>query len=114
MRPIKINKSWADYFADLDLDAIDIDITGEQLDRAEFYSAINSILQMLMSNPNALQDPNIRKLFYKIFDKVGVVSPLEIAKPSPLGQMGQIRENTGGTAGIPEIGQRPEVGIASI
>ena len=114
LRPIKINKSWTDYFADLDLDAIDIDITGEQLDRAEFYSAINSILQMLMSNPNALQDPNIRKLFYKIFDKVGVVSPLEIAKPSPLGQMGQMRENTGGTAGLPEIGQRPEVGIASI
>jgi len=28
--------------------------------------------------------------------------------------MGQMRENTGGTAGLPEMGQRPEVGIASI
>jgi len=66
-----------------------------------------------MSNPNALQDPNIRKLFYKIFDKVGVVSLLEIAKPSPLGQQatGAV---SGGTAGLPEMGQRPEVGIASI
>jgi hypothetical protein len=122
LRGMKLStkKTWVDYFSDLDMNAVEVDITGEQLNKAEFYSAVNAVLQMLMSNPNALQDPNIKKLLDKILDEAGMVSPLELVKPNPIGMgqatggaVGTVGAVTDGTAGLPEMGQRPEVGVAS-
>lgn len=77
------NKTWKEYFEDLDMDAVEVEITGENRDKQAILTTLDSILQRMMMNPEALNDPNIRKVFNKIIDEVGGISPLELKGASP-------------------------------
>ncbi|MEM5871459.1 MAG: hypothetical protein QW051_01160 [Candidatus Aenigmatarchaeota archaeon] len=87
LRSLKIaSKTWKEYFSDLDMDAIEVDITGEKKNRAAFFSLANALLQLIIQNPNALQNPDARMLINQIMDEAGYVSPLQFSNKyvSPL------------------------------
>lgn len=76
-------KTWADYLKDLDMNALEIEITGENRDKQTILTTLDALLQRLMMNPEALQDENVRKIFNRIIDEVGpgVLSPLQVSVP---------------------------------
>jgi len=90
------NQTWADYFGDLDMDAIEIDIAGENRNKAEAFSIINGILQLIIQNPNALNDNNVRNLLNWIMDEAGYISPLQFAPAQPAQPAQNIQTNVGG------------------
>lgn len=51
---------------------IDIVITGEQIDLASKFSAVQVVLQILGSNPTILQDPNTKKYFMQLLEVIGI------------------------------------------
>lgn len=72
-REVKISKG--DY-DDLEY-RIDVIITGEQIDLAAKISTLQTVLQVLGSNPTIMQDPRTKKVFSKLLDMAGV-SPVEL------------------------------------
>jgi len=90
------NQTWADYFGDLDMDAIEIDIAGENRNKAEAFSIINGILQLIIQNPNALNDTNVRNLLNWIMDEAGYISPLQFTPAQPAQPSQNIQTNVGG------------------
>lgn len=79
LRAIRVaSKTWREYFADLDMDAIEVDITGEKKNRAAFFSLANALLQLLIQNPTALENPDARLIINQIMDEAGYISPLEM------------------------------------
>lgn len=70
---LKKNKSWKipeDYYDNLEY-KIDIILTNEQIDTASRLSTLQTIMQILGSNPTILQDKRTRKIFYKAIDLAG-------------------------------------------
>lgn len=65
----------ADYYDDIKY-KIDIIITNEQIDMASRLSTLQTILQIIGSNPMILQEPRTRKIFYKLLDLTGF-SPID-------------------------------------
>ena len=57
---------------------VEILITGEQLDKAAQMETLNTALGMVASNPQVLQDPKVSKLFGKVLELSGGISPVEI------------------------------------
>lgn len=51
---------------------IDIIITNEQIDLASKMSTLQTVLQIIGSNPTILQDPNTKKVFYQLLDLAGI------------------------------------------
>jgi len=100
------NETWADYFKDFDMDAIEIDITGESRDKQSIITTLDSILQRVMANPQALQDPNIKKILSKILDEVDGLSPLHLVNAPP------IQEGT--TGGMPNPMQEMGAGAGKV
>lgn len=98
--------TWKEYFKDLDMNALEVEITGENRDKQSILITLDTLLQRIMSNPEALNDPNIKKIFNKILDETGVMSPLQMSAipGQPQG------EPTQGTGGLPPIGGGAEVG----
>lgn len=98
------DKTWAEYFDDLDLaDSIEIEITGENKDKNAILSNLYAIFQILASNPQALQDPNVKKIFDRIIDEIGmgVITPMQFSAS----QVGTTGGETGvGMAGMPTPG----------
>jgi len=98
-RALKLGKNastWKEYFSDLDLDAIEVEITGENRNKAEAFSIMNGILQLLIQSPNALDNPNVRKLLSKIMDEAGYVLPFEFLQGNDSAQ-GPQQQPVGGT-----------------
>jgi hypothetical protein len=95
-------KTWKEYFEDFDLNSIEVEITGENRDKRAIITTLDTVLQRMMANPEALNHPDIRKVFNKIIDEVGpgVLSPLQLTGISQ-------QETTGGKpamAGAGEVG----------
>jgi len=103
------NQTWADYFGDLDMDAIEIDITGENRNKAEAFSIINGILQLIIQNPNALNDNNVRNLLNWIMDEAGYISPLQFApaQPAQPAQMSNVGGGTNALKGMAGLNMPP-------
>lgn len=72
-RELKIDKG--DY-EDLEY-RIDVVITGEQIDLASKISTLQTVLQILGSNPTIMQDPRTKKIFLKTLDMAGI-SPIDL------------------------------------
>jgi hypothetical protein len=105
------DKTWADYFKDLDWEAIEIEITGENRDKQSILITLDTLLQRIMANPQALADPNVRKIMNRIIDEVDGLSPLQLTEPEAPPMEG----TTGGTPQGPSemlgaIGGAGEVG----
>jgi len=60
-----------DYYDNLKY-KIDIIITGEQIDIASKLTTLQTILQVLGSNPTIFKDPRTKKVFYEILNLVGI------------------------------------------
>jgi len=89
--------TWADYFKDFDVEAMDIEITGENKDKQAIYQALNDIFQTLMTaDPERLQDPNVKRVFNRLLDEIGpgIISPLQLSGVTPKATMPE--EATGG------------------
>ena len=64
-----------DYYEDLKY-KIDIILTNEQLDVSARMTTLQTILQIIGSNPTILREPRTRKVFYKMIDLAGF-SPID-------------------------------------
>ena len=95
------DKTWKEYFSDLDMDAIEVEITGENRDKGAILTTLDTLLQRMLSAPQLFKPEDIRKIFNKILDEVGpgIINPLQL---SGLPQQG----TTGGDLG----GQMPRAG----
>ena len=69
-------KTWKKMFEGLEWN-LDIDVTGEAKDIQGAMATLSTVIQILASNPGAMQDPNIKMLVGKTLDLSGTVSPLE-------------------------------------
>lgn len=56
---------------------VDVVVTGEQIDLSQRATALQTALQVIGSNPTVLQDPTVRRLYFKLLEATGV-SPGEI------------------------------------
>lgn len=90
--------TWKEIFKDLEWD-LDVDVTGEAKDVQGAMATLTTVLQTLVGNPAAIQDPNIKLVFGKILNLAGGISPLEIVgaqnslpmqQMSPMPQMAQL------------------------
>lgn len=106
MVPSKGDKTWMDYFKDIDMDAIDIEITGESRDKNAVVSNLHAVFQQMMMAPQMFDPEDIRKVFNKLLDEIGMgeLSPIQLKGTPPQG------ETTGGQP-VPEMGMAGEVGV---
>ena len=93
---------------------IDIIITNEQIDVASRLTTLQTVLQIIGSNPTILKDPRTRKVFYKLIDLAGF-SPVDfgIDETSDLQeQVGTQNAELGGSiARVPSV-STPQRGTA--
>jgi hypothetical protein len=89
---------------------IDIIITNEQLDVASRLTTLQTILQIIGSNPTIMREPRTRKVFYKLIDLAGF-SPVdfEMEEPAEIEQVvsGQMAE-LGGSIARPRVSNIPQ------
>ncbi|MBU0598799.1 hypothetical protein KKF61_07505 [Patescibacteria group bacterium] len=86
IKPSEIKtKTWKDALRDFEWN-IDIDVTGESEDKQAILSTLNTVLQVIGSKPDILEDERARAIFGKILENVKAMSVSEIAaleSPSP-------------------------------
>lgn len=77
---------------------IDIVITNEQIDIASRVTTLQTVLQIIGSNPTILKDPKTKKVFYNLLDMAGI-SPLDFKdeEPDMIDTIGQIQPQRGGS-----------------
>ena len=66
----------ADFYKDLKY-KIDILITAEQIDMAAKLTTLQTVLQIIGSNPTILEDKRTKKIFYRLLDLAGI-NPMEL------------------------------------
>jgi hypothetical protein len=76
-------KTWKDAIKDMEKDLV-VDITGEVKDIQGALATLTTVFQTLITNPQALLDPNIKLVFSNILNLAGGISPLEIKEPQPM------------------------------
>lgn len=94
------------FYKDLDVQ-FDINVQNEQEDATVMSQNLFSVLQTVMGNPGAIQDPVVRELFYAYAEKIGI-NPmrLEMAQQAKMEQMAQAEQQQG----QPVPGQAPQTG----
>lgn len=76
-------KTWKEVFKDLEWE-LEIDITGESVDKQTVLTTLSTALQAV-ANPAYANNPQAQLVVSKILSATGVISPLEIAAlPPPL------------------------------
>jgi hypothetical protein len=75
--------TWKEMFKNLEWD-LEIDITGEQKDNQSDMATLSTVLQTVVSNPQALENPKVKVIFNKILSKTGTVSPIELSEMESL------------------------------
>lgn len=75
--------TWKEMFKNLEWD-LEIDITGEQKDNQSDMATLSTVLQTVVHNPQALENPKVRLIFNKILSKTGTVSPIELSEMESL------------------------------
>lgn len=69
-------KTWAEQFKNMEWE-LEIDISGEQRNRSEVLSTLNTTLQVI-ANPNFAQNKYAQKIVAKILETTGAMSSLEL------------------------------------
>ncbi len=84
------NKTWKDYFKDFDMDAIQVEITGENRDKQAIVSNLYAIFQQMMTAPQMFSPKDIKKVFDRLLDEIGMgmIGPLQISGISQQGTIG--------------------------
>lgn len=79
-----------------------VDITGERIDTAGKISVLQTIFQILGSNPSVLQDKKTRRVFYKMLDYMGI-NPMDIDTVEDMGvaDTAQQQAQMGGSIAAP-------------
>lgn len=89
---------------------IDIVITGEQIDTSSKLTTLQTVFQILGSNPTILQDKRVRRVFYKMMDLAGI-NPEDLQlfeEPTALQEMvGEVRAQRGGSIAAPPTASAP-------
>ena len=83
---------------------MNIVITGEEIDIASRLTTLQTIFQIIGSNPAILQDKKARRILYKMADLSGI-NPRELGLEDPMEdlsqQLGEIRAQRGGSIASP-------------
>ena len=82
---------------------LNIVITGEEIDTASKLTTLQTIFQILGSNPTILQDKRVKRVFYKMMDIAGF-NPRDIdieETPSLQGSVSDVRAQVGGSIAKP-------------
>lgn len=79
------DETWKEIMKDLEWDLI-IDVTNESKDTQGAMATLTTVLQTLVSNPQALQDPNVKLVFGEILNLSVGMSPLQIKTPQNVPQ----------------------------
>lgn len=74
--------TWSEVFKDLEWE-VEVEVTNEQSDKEAILATLSTVLQTVIGNPSALQDPNARLVFNKILETAGSISPIELVTPPP-------------------------------
>jgi len=83
IKPSSGKITWKEYFKDLP-DEIEIIITNENTNKQATLETLTTVLQTVAQNPNILTDPALKKVFNKILETTGELSPAEFnAIPAP-------------------------------
>jgi hypothetical protein len=97
--------TWADVFKDFEW-KVKVDVTGENSNDENMIQTLTTALQIVGSNPQALQNPTFALLFNKIISMTGAVSPLEIDQTIQAGNdMPQENPNVGQVEPLPANNQ---------
>jgi hypothetical protein len=76
-KPSEVSKrTWKEYLAGMEWEP-EVDVTNENVDQ-NAATTLNTLFQVMASNPMILADPNARMIFNKILELTGTVSPIEI------------------------------------
>lgn len=78
--------TWKEILKDLEWD-IEVDITGENINKEAIMTTLTTLLQSVAQNPNILIDPTMKTLFNKIIEQTGAISPIEIPNTPPPQQL---------------------------
>ena len=78
-----VSKTWKEIFKDYEWEPI-VEITDETIDKEPVLTTLSSVLQTLATNPQVLQDQNMKLLFNKILEETGRVSPVELSVQQPV------------------------------
>lgn len=103
---IKQQKSWKipkGFYGDLKYD-IKIDITGESIDVSTKISTLQTVMQMMGSNPAVLQDKNMRRMLFQIMDLAGLDPTPLMFDEEPTEQL-----PVGGSLAAPKTPTMPQV-----
>lgn len=80
LKPDKIN--WKKEFEDINLDEIEIEITGESSDTQAILTTIDKALTII-ANPSYANNPQAQFLVNKALTKTGFLSPVELSQMPP-------------------------------
>jgi len=78
---------------------IDIVVTQEQVDIAAKLTTLQTVLQIMATNPTIMQDKRTKRIFFKMLDMVGV-NPEELDVPEEIGVEQIVAERGGSTARV--------------
>lgn len=83
LKPSDIDSvTWKEALKDLEWE-VEVDVTGESKDHEAAMTTLTTVLKTIASNPNILQDPNMKMLFNKILEETDAISPLEFSQVAP-------------------------------
>lgn len=103
IKPSEITiKTWKEIFKDLEWE-LEIDVTGEQKDNQSDMATLATIFQTVASNPQALQDQNVKLVFNKILSKTKTVSPMELQESNSNQPVNPIAPGGGSPVGMENL-----------
>ena len=75
-------KTWKDSLGTFAWD-VEVEVTNETTDKEAVMTTLTTVMQTIATNPEVLQDPNMKALFNKILVTTGEFSPLQLATQQP-------------------------------
>lgn len=91
-----------DNFFDFEY-SVDVVVTGEQVDLASRATALQTAFQVIGSNPTILQDPIVRRTYFKLLEATGV-NPAELFDEEMPSLMGAVQNTLPGSAPVAQRG----------
>lgn len=78
------DKTWKEWFKDFDWE-IEVEVTNEQTDKEPMLTTLTTLLQSVATNPQILENPQTKRIFSKIVELSGAMSPVELSAPQAIG-----------------------------
>jgi len=104
-KSLKISKDFYDYEY-----SVDVVVTGEQVDLAQRATALQTAFQIIGSNPTILQDPIVRRTYFKLLELTGV-NPAELfdEEETSFASAAQGAAQRGGSIAKPSAAANPTI-----